>query len=629
MGVGDKYKCNDCGKIYKAKCTLYTKECNSINCMSKNVVLYAKLDRYSDLKNAYIPVENKPKIEQPVSDYSEVPSLVFRPVDDKSDDVLDEAIERIDEKKEEKRMAKEDKEEKEGWASTGTPDYDPQTDFKKMLRDLGLKNKIETIASMFFSGDIDKPQHLDNCLKLAGIDKARRRLAVASHFGHIPDDLEEDDDYEEETKSSKKSKKAKDDDDPIKEVQDEMKQNKARKLRELAADMEIRDLEVKLQKEADKDKPNSPNNDIVRIPATDDNGNIVKDEKQVPVILELHKGDLPMYFLSRNAGKGKEPTDTLAQQLVIKQQEQITNLQNMFLNKAAEGNKPDERALAEKKYWEERAERERKERDEMMKGFQKERDDMMTMVHEMRETFLKKELEDMKHTVMALNKPLEDQLKELQGKAILAQNMGLIATGADPKTQVQTEIARGIGEEGKALVKEVRDAMKTGVQEGLSMVKEERAKQRGGAPNPPVEIGITKEDKEAMYAKIQAKMEDERRLMEEERQRITNARADFERRAAEFESKWKSASDQLNAPKAETPPEPPKLEPNPEPKQVPPRSQEEIAKEVGLVPEEMPRQSPVEIQSSTEGTIPQSPGDNPPLDAIDKKLKELENKGSE
>lgn len=618
MAVGDKYHCNKCGLTYTAQRTLFTKSCQNVTCQSEEVVLLKKREP----EPPRLPPKEEVPLIPPGGDFSDVPSLVFRSVPKDDDKSLDEAIHKLEFKesnididKEEKKMSREDKQ--EGWSGTSAQEYDPESDFKAILKDIGLKNKVGTISRMFFTGDIDKPEWLDECLKVAGVDVARRRLAIAGYFGHIPDELKKDEDTDDK-KEEKSESDLSESKDPIKDAYKKIKLAKAERLLEMQADMDMAVMEENLKKRAKETSGSAdkPKEDVVRIPMTDDNGKLVTDEKGAPVIMELSKGDLPLLLLTRGSHKDKEPKDDTMKQLLLQSQNQIAELQKMYLQKASEGNKPDERAIAEKKYWEERAERERKEREEFMRNSQKEREEMLKMVQGMKEEFLHKEIEDLHATVRAVNKPIEQQLGELKEKGLLAQNMGLIATGVDPKTQVQTEIARGISQEFAAGSREMREQIRQGVQEGLLMVKDERKKQHGGNPSP--ELSITKEDKDTIYAKMQAKMEEERRLMAEERARIDSAKAEFERRANEFEDRWSNEfkKREEESKRDNTPP------PAPPPEQ--PRSPEEVAKELGVV-------EPAPVQSEPKSTEPvvaeqKDLTKEEKVDILDKKLKEMERK---
>jgi len=599
MPIGDRYHCNTCGKNFKAIITLYTKQCNSIACGSTDIIM--------------LPPE--PPI--PVADPAEVPTLLFKE-SGVSDEQIDDAIQKIEfkesnkETKEVKRMADDEGKKGKDWGGTSVPDYDPQQDFKAILKDMGLKNKIESIAKMFYAGDIDNPVHLDEVLKTAGIDTSRRRLAVASYYGFIPDELKAKTDGDNDDEDDgKKSKKTKESDDPIKDAYKQIKLKKAEKLLELQADVDMEELEAKIEKKSERirDKGEKAKDDIVRMPATDENGAVMKDEKGVPIILELSRGDMPIYLMSRNSPKAKSGEDNLFKELILQQNAQIARMQELMIAKAGETAKPDERALSEKKYWEEKAERERKDREEQMKEFSKQRDDFLKETYKMREEFMKKDMTDLMDAFKAANKPIEQQMAELQNKGVMAQKFGLIATGADPKTAVQTEIARGMGEEGKALIKEIREAARTGMQEGMTMVKEERRKQQGASPTVP-DIAIPPGEKEAMYLKLQAKMQEEATRLKAEQERIDIAKADLDRKSNELIQKWEKMGQLQKAPE----------QPKPEPVFPDINS---AAKELGMsVPEQAA--SPPVAQSTPTPVV-----SNIPEDPVSKKLAELENKGKE
>ena len=595
MAIGDEYRCNTCKKEYTAACTLDTEQCKNATCAAHDVVII--------------------KVKSPDTEVSLLDGLEKK--EEPKDDLIDAALHRLEfkdssddikiSKKEEKKMAKE---QQEGWSGTSTADYDPQLEFKAILRDMGLKNKIESITKMFYAGNIDDPIHLDNCLKTAGIDAARRRLAVASYYGYVPDELKaESEQVDGDEDNSKKSKKSKSDVDPIKDAYAQIKQKKAEKLLEMTADMEIEELEAKIEKKRERmdSKDSNTKSEIVRIPATDTDGNILKDEKGSPVIMEIAKSDLPYYLLTKGEKKPKDSGDSMLKDLYVQSQKQINELQIKMIDIVKESGKPDEKAAekatAEKKYWEEKADRERKDREEQMKQYQKERDEFIKQLYAMREDYMKKDMTELVETVKALNKPIEQQMSELQNKGMMAQKFGLIATGADPKTAVQTELARGFGQEGTALLKEVREAARQGMQEGMAMVKEERNKGKGGSPPP--EVSVTPDDKEALYNKIMIKMEEEKKHLDEERVRISEAKSELDKKSDELMKKWES----MGAPTQPAP------QPQPTPPKEEPKSIEETAKEIGGVPAEPPKQ--------------EQPAESPKVeDPVDKKLRELEQKGA-
>lgn len=592
MAIGDEYRCNTCKKEYTAACTLDTEQCKNATCAAHDVVII--------------------KVKSPDTEVSLLDGLEKK--EEPKDDLIDEALHRLKFKdssnditvsrKEEKKMAKE---QQEGWSGTSPDEYNPENDLAIMLRDLGLKNKIKTIVKMFFQGDTDSPAWLDKCLRMANIDVPRRRLTIAGYFGHVPAELNlgtGDDDMSEDN-----NKKQKPSADPIKDAYAQIKQKKAEKLLEMTADMEIEELEAKIEKKRERmdSKDSNTKSEIVRIPATDTDGNILKDEKGSPVIMEIAKSDLPYYLLTKGEKKPKDSGDSMLKDLYVQSQKQINELQIKMIDIVKESGKPDEKAAekatAEKKYWEEKADRERKDREEQMKQYQKERDEFIKQLYAMREDYMKKDMTELVETVKALNKPIEQQMSELQNKGVMAQKFGLIATGADPKTAVQTELARGFGQEGTALLKEVREAARQGMQEGMAMVKEERNKGKGGSPPP--EVSVTPDDKEALYNKIMIKMEEEKKHLDEERVRISEAKSELDKKSDELMKKWES----MGAPTQPAP------QPQPTPPKEEPKSIEETAKEIGGVPAEPPKQ--------------EQPAESPKVeDPVDKKLRELEQKGA-
>jgi hypothetical protein len=219
---------------------------------------------------------------------------------------------------------------------------------------------------------------------------------------------------------------------------------------------------------------------------------------------------------------------------------------------------------------------------------------------------------------------------ELKGKADTAVSLGLIKTGVDPKTQVQTEIAHSVSAEVTSAMKELRGGINQAVNEGIAMAKEERQRQMTGSTAPPgIGVAPSEKDKDDIYKKLQAKMEEENQKIIQERSRIEEARAALEKRNSELMAQWEKMGKQ-DAPKVE----PPKVEP---PVEQPIR----LKVGIGMAPPDTPK--PVEpvsppstsaritpVTPTTTGT-PMPPSEvvvssSTPESAVDKKLKELEAK---
>jgi len=621
MPIGDKFRCGDCGYEYTAVNERETHNCKNASCKGPgtNLVVIESKDAIILEPSILDGLEKKDDVIEKA-----LHKLEFKEIEEEKEvrDFNSKLAENA-RRKEEKKMAEKDK---ESWGGTAVADYDPQVEFKSILKDMGLRNKIESIAKMFFAGDIDNPHHLDQCLKTASVDKARRRLAIASYYGHIPDEMKSelevdvgdgDDDFSKKSKNSK-GKEA----DPLKDFYNEQKRKKAEKLMELTADMEIEELKATLEKKSERmnAKNDKSVSDTIRMPATDADGNVLKDEKGAPVIMEMSKADLPYYLMTKGDRKPKDSGDSIYKDMLLQQNAQIAKLQEMMLTKATESAKPDEKAIAERKYWEEKAERERQERDKLMVEFNKQRQESIADMYKMREDFMKRDMVELSETLKAVNKPIGVQLNELKAQGQLAQSVGLIPTGTDPKTAVQTEIARGIGEESKALVKEFRDAARQGMQEGMSMVKEERQKAKG-IQSTVSDIAIPQSDKDAVYAKLLAKMEEEKRHLDEERGRIAQAKADLDAKSNELIQKW----EKLNIPQ-QSPPSPP----SPPPPEQPKPTVEEIVREMGVVPTpDKPVETPAPEPPKPEPQVypqPEIVSVAVVEDPIEKKLKEMESK---
>lgn len=107
-------------------------------------------------------------------------------VDDMPDEKekFDEEVSEPEEpKKSSKKSAKEIKDDEE------FQNLDPKEEFLAILKSMGIKRGVQVLADVFFSGDVNNPQHLDGTLVLGGVSLPQRRLIISRYFGQSPEQL--------------------------------------------------------------------------------------------------------------------------------------------------------------------------------------------------------------------------------------------------------------------------------------------------------------------------------------------------------------------------------------------------------------------------------------------------------
>ena len=227
MAMGDIYECYECHNIYRALCTLDTKQCKRGTCLSADVHIYAGSDVVAgkDVTEQVKAKESKERHEEQLEIEKEQKEsgIIFSEVSEVAND-----------------------EEKQQKTFSGGAVFDPEDEFMAILKYLGLKNKIKSITAMFYGGDIDSPAWMNRCLKLAGVDKAKRRLAIATKFGKVPPSLglgdDEEDEDDEMSEKPKKDKGAS----PLKDAMNQVKQQKADELLNFAAEAEIAKFQAQI-----------------------------------------------------------------------------------------------------------------------------------------------------------------------------------------------------------------------------------------------------------------------------------------------------------------------------------------------------------------------------------------------
>lgn len=168
-----------------------------------------------------------------------------------------------------------------------TGNYDPEDEFRQMLRDMGLKTKIKTITEVFFQGNTDSPDWLEYVLKKANIPQSKRELILMRWFGDKYEKMmkaSEDDESDEDVESDEI------DEDTIKK---EMRKIRLKRLRELKEMYEEKRLEAELKRlEQFLSQERSPSNrsddsELIELPLTKPDGEPVLDANGMPVIVKV------------------------------------------------------------------------------------------------------------------------------------------------------------------------------------------------------------------------------------------------------------------------------------------------------------------------------------------------------
>ncbi|MCZ7404259.1 MAG: hypothetical protein O8C67_04920 [Candidatus Methanoperedens sp.] len=95
----------------------------------------------------------------------------------------EESTEPEETKKSSKKKPKEIKDDEE------FENLDPKEEFLAILKSMGIKRGVQVLADVFFSGDVNNPQHLDGTLVLGGVSLPQRRLIISRYFGQSPEQL--------------------------------------------------------------------------------------------------------------------------------------------------------------------------------------------------------------------------------------------------------------------------------------------------------------------------------------------------------------------------------------------------------------------------------------------------------
>ena len=568
MAMGDIYECYECHNIYRALCTLDTKQCKRGTCLSADVHLYKGTDVVAGKNiNEQLKVKEDKEHHEAMIAYKEAnkgdeeqSGIIFSEVSEVAND-----------------------EEKQQKTFSGGAVFDPEDEFMAILKDLGLKNKIKSITAMFYGGDIDSPAWMNRCLKLAGVDKAKRRLAIATKFGKVPPSLglgdDEEDEDDEMSEKPKKDKGAS----PIKDAMNQVKQQKADELLNFAAEAEIAKFQAQIDAARNVKHGAASGSEVIPIPVTDDKGAPLIDAKTGKVVtMEVPRGEAMFYYMNQKRG-GNQGEGSFMEKFLLQQQDQLAKLQQLMLENAKKGT-DDPKRDAEMKYWQQKSDDERKRNDEYIKNLQAEREKTMATLYDVREKHLTEKLEENTKTIQYYaSRGPEQFIEELMNKIKLGERIGLVSTdSAKQRGKIQADVAGTIADEGKETAKEVRGIAKGLAQELLDAVREERKKNG----KKGVEVEPTDEEKRQLYIKLADKIEAEKDNLIKQKNALDAQRA-------ELDNEIKKRSDVISQQHTKTEQQPPTPEP---PKSNP-------AEGIGMVPDEPKKEAPKEEPKKDEPKI--------------------------
>lgn len=168
-----------------------------------------------------------------------------------------------------------------------TGNYDPEDEFRQMLRDMGLKTRTKTITEVFFQGNTDSPDWLEYVLKKANVPQSKRELILMRWFGDKYEKMMRESDGDDLDESAESDEI---DEDTIKK---EMRRIRLKRLRELKELYEEKRLEAELKRleeflRGERESPNHPDDkELIELPLTKPNGEPVLDANGVPVIIKV------------------------------------------------------------------------------------------------------------------------------------------------------------------------------------------------------------------------------------------------------------------------------------------------------------------------------------------------------
>jgi len=167
---------------------------------------------------------------------------------------------------------------------------DPASEFKAILKDVGIRRGIDTITETWLGGDIDSPKWTDTVLKVGGIPAARRKLVLMRIFGMTEDQIKElniaseKDDKETVIKIKETDKTDEDDlENVVKELDKEHVKSLKRQMLEARLMQQMMEYKKALKELNKDDTKTQPMHRTKLVPVLNENGEILKDEQGNPV----------------------------------------------------------------------------------------------------------------------------------------------------------------------------------------------------------------------------------------------------------------------------------------------------------------------------------------------------------
>jgi len=167
---------------------------------------------------------------------------------------------------------------------------DPASEFKAILKDVGIRRGIDTITETWLGGDIDSPKWTDTVLKVGGIPAARRKLVLMRIFGMTEDQIKElniaseKDDKETVIKIKETDKTDEDDlENVVKELDKEHVKSLKRQMLEARLMQQMMEYKKTLKELNKDDTKTQPMHRTKLVPVLNENGEILKDEQGNPV----------------------------------------------------------------------------------------------------------------------------------------------------------------------------------------------------------------------------------------------------------------------------------------------------------------------------------------------------------
>lgn len=158
---------------------------------------------------------------------------------------------------------------------------DPEDDFKDVLQDVGISRARETITKVFFRGDVDNIDWLDEVLKIATIPKSKRTLIKSVWFG-LPSELVNDGDDDNGSGIMSGSNKKKD---SLEDAMEQVEIDMAKEIKKARADKMLRELRG-------DDDTHKKSHKMVKVPAQNTDGSMMVGGDGRPVFYEITTEEL-------------------------------------------------------------------------------------------------------------------------------------------------------------------------------------------------------------------------------------------------------------------------------------------------------------------------------------------------